>query len=237
MKARSVPNDGWARLVAAASRPAAAPDPELLHCAVRLGLDVAPRVVGCSITQLSHDGRARTSANTDDCALDLDRVQYAAGDGPCLAAARTARRYYLIDLVDEPGFPEFAAAAADRGVRSSLSIPVVGGRRPAALNMYAAEPDSFGGRQPQAVAAFLARCVRNLLSREAASERGDEARVREARARAGRLTRAEERLMATHGLPRSEAFLRLSKEGEERRLPVHDVVDDLLARESGESPR
>jgi hypothetical protein len=237
MKARSVPIDGWAHLVAAASRPAAAPDPELLHAAVRLGLDVAPQVVGCSITELSQDGGARTSANTDDRTLDLDRAQYAAGDGPCVAAARTARRYYLSDLVDEPGFPEFAAAAADRGVRSSLSIPVVGAHRPAALNLYAVEPDSFRGRQPQAVAALLARCVRNLLGREAASEREDDARVREARARAGRLARAEERLMATHGLARSEAFLRLSKEGEERRLPVQDVVDDLLARESGEPPR
>ena len=86
-----------------------------------------------------------TAAFSGDAALPLDQAQYEANDGPCLVAYRTGEvvRLAHIDEVSDR-WPKFAAAAAQAGIVSSLSLPltlrseVVG-----ALNLYASQPLTF----------------------------------------------------------------------------------------------
>jgi hypothetical protein len=70
---------------------------------VARGHDLAPAVVGCSVTELTGDGY-RTSASSVELARLWDEAQYAVDEGPCVAAARTGRLHHLVDLPGEPAF-------------------------------------------------------------------------------------------------------------------------------------
>ena len=79
-----------------------------------------------------------TAAYVGDTSLPLDHAQYDADDGPCLTAYRTGETVGIADVAEVADrWPKFAAAAAEAGIVSSLSLPlklkteVVG-----ALNLY-----------------------------------------------------------------------------------------------------
>ena len=77
----------------------------------------------------------------------VDSAQYL-DDGPCLLAGRTESVIGVQDVLDEDRWQEFAAAAATRGVRSSLSLPVLEGEVVVGtVNFYAARPGAFLGHE------------------------------------------------------------------------------------------
>ena len=97
------------------------------------------------------DGASTTAAVTDHLAIELDLLQYDAGDGPCLMAlgGQTVR----FAVLEESGrFPHFAVGAADRRIRSVLSTAIrhdddiIG-----TLNLYSCDSDGFD-EQAQRVA-------------------------------------------------------------------------------------
>ena len=86
-----------------------------------------------------------TPAASGELVGQLDRVQYQAGEGPCLDAARHHETVRSDDLRAETRWPRFARQAADLGVLSVLSVQLfAGGDSFGALNLYAADPAAFG---------------------------------------------------------------------------------------------
>ncbi|MDQ1380158.1 MAG: hypothetical protein QOJ71_877, partial [Actinomycetota bacterium] len=90
---------------------------------------------------LQRGDAAATAAFHGDAALPLDQAQYEADDGPCLTAFRTGEVVRVERIADAGArWPKFVAAAAEAGIVSSLSLPlllrseVVG-----ALNLYASQ--------------------------------------------------------------------------------------------------
>lgn len=124
---------------------------QLVH---RAGLveEVVPNLVGMSLAAVS-EGFTFTVVATDDRVALLDAIQYAFG-GPCVDAALTDATLLSGDsedgLLDEQRWAQFARVSAAHGVMSTLSLPihdhghVVGG-----VNLYAATPNAFGGREEQ----------------------------------------------------------------------------------------
>jgi GAF domain-containing protein len=108
-----------------------------------------PSCVGVSITVVV-DGDPFTVTATSDDMSALDGVQYLEG-GPCLDAAAGPGQVRVADVLDEQRWQSFAQAAAAVGVRSTLSLPLRSGSGDpmGALNLYAADPDAFHGRQEQ----------------------------------------------------------------------------------------
>jgi hypothetical protein len=70
-------------------------------------------------------GRPTTAVYTDRLVSEIDQAQYDNDRGPCLDAARTHIVFEVQDTRRDDRWPEFAAAAARHGVRSTLSMPVV----------------------------------------------------------------------------------------------------------------
>jgi len=204
----------WAELLHAVSEPAAGVNSDaLLRQALELGLEVAPETVGCSVTSIDGD-EYRTPIYANDLALDLDRAQYQAGDGPCMAAAREHRNQHFYAAEDGERFPGFTEAALNRGVHSSISLPLTGTPQPAAINLYGSSRTTFDDERPQAVAGLLARCVSALLARPDSDVRPADPpvstdEVDAAQTRARLVTSAEEVLMSRHQLSRSAALNRL----------------------------
>lgn len=112
--------------------------------------DVVPNLVGLSLALL-RDGLTFTLAATSERLALLDAIQYALG-GPCVDAAVHDETVLSGDtgagLLDEQRWVEFARAGAARGVMSTLSMPVhVKGRVTGGVNLYAATPNAFVGRE------------------------------------------------------------------------------------------
>jgi hypothetical protein len=205
----------------------------VLQTAMALGLGIAPATVGCSVTEEAESGY-RSPVVANDLSLTLDLAQYDAGAGPCLTAASEGgvRR---VDMASEgERYAHFAAVAERHGVRSSLSLPLVGAQTPAALNFYAATSSAFDAPRPRQVADLLARCVTVLLQRGPVDQPVPVAVLDAVLARRGRIRQAEETLAARRRFGREDAFAELARRSVAERRSIHEVAGDLC--ESGGTP-
>ncbi|MFW5469497.1 hypothetical protein ACOCJ4_05560 [Knoellia sp. CPCC 206435] len=113
--------------------------------------DVVPNLVGLSLALLS-DGVTFTLAATHEHIALLDGIQYALG-GPCVDAALDGSTVWGGDddagLLDEQRWAHFARASAARGVLSTLSLAIhdVEDRVVGGVNLYAATPNAFAGKE------------------------------------------------------------------------------------------
>jgi hypothetical protein len=168
--------------------------------------------------------------------MDLDLAQYRAGNGPCIAAAKSGQHIRIKSMTAEDAFPEFTAAARRHGVQSSSSVPLLGSARPAALNLYASEADAFDAERPAAVSSLLARCVTGLLQAAPVSPRagdasGVESSVSDALAKRELVDEAQRVLMRRDGLSESEAFSWLAHRSRDQRHSIFDVARAVLGTE------
>ncbi len=223
----------WAELLRAAAEPGSASDSSaLLRRAVELGREVAPDAVACSVTTIDGD-RYRTPVSSDSLAMDLDRAQYESGDGPCMAAARERRDHHFDAETDLDRFPGFTEAAIERGVRSSISLPLTGPELPSAINIYGSSRYAFDAERPQAVAHLLARCVAALMARPGLAELATAApvspdRIEAAQTRAQLIAEAEAALMAGRSLSRSQALNLLIQRSRAQRRSIFEVARDVV---------
>lgn len=89
-------------------------------------------------------GVTRTAAAGSAAARAADEEQCSFADGPVLEAVRTADFVHLADVARDRRWPGYASAAADHGVRSLLSTPIVAAAGwNAALSLYASTPHAF----------------------------------------------------------------------------------------------
>jgi len=125
----------------------------------------AVAVVGdlsCGIT-LRRDRAFATVAASDETAVIVDEVQYGAGEGPCLEAIATERIVYVRDQETDSRRGDYRLAALDRGVGSSLSLPLfVEDTCPAALNLYAYAPNAFGAAAQHRADVFAAQAATTI---------------------------------------------------------------------------
>jgi GAF domain-containing protein len=109
-------------------------------------------------------GEARSLATTDRVALEVDLVQYATGEGPCLTAIAESRPI-RIDLVEESDqWQHFSPGAVDRGIESVLSLPIrAADTTVGALNLYSKAADAFddeAARCGQVLADYAGEAIR-----------------------------------------------------------------------------
>ena len=216
---------GWATLLRAVRGPGRPGDPApLLAAAVRLGTDVAPGVVGCSLT-VGAPGRWTTPHASDPIALTLDGAQYEAGEGPCVEAAITGSAQQLDRIGADTRFPGFARAAAVHGVESSLSLPLPGAPERSALNLYGDHERAFDSARACAVADLLARLI-GSLSQQAVVEEVESA-VTTAFER-GVLVRAGAAALARQtGVSDRDAYLVLAERSRQEQRPIVDLATQV----------
>ena len=114
---------------------------------VRRVTDVAVKTLsGCDFAGVSlvNNGKVTTAAATADIVVDVDAVQYATQEGPCLQAIREDRVFLIASMEGEERFPGWASRAHAAGIESSLSLPLkVKGETIGALNLYSGSIDGF----------------------------------------------------------------------------------------------
>lgn len=127
-------------------------DGDWLDALVRLAeqaSELVPALVGVSVARMD-EGLTFTVVASDEDVAALDAIQYV-DSGPCVEGARSIeqREYHQDDVLDERRWALFARATAAHGIRSTLTLPVLGGGRAAvvgSVNLYAGSGDAFAGR-------------------------------------------------------------------------------------------
>jgi ANTAR domain/GAF domain len=168
-------------------------------------------------------------------AAELDALQRQLNQGPCLDAIAQAGPVYAEDLAEPSPWPDFARAAVESGVRSSLSVHLAAGDTPGALNCYAAYPRAFGATD-RAKAVMLAVLAGLALS-AAEARQAEDARV--ANLEAALVSRnligqAQGILMERERITADQAFDILRRASQHLNIKLREVAQRLV--ETGEGP-
>ena len=128
--------------------------PELTRLANR-SKELVPDLLGVSIARLDLGLTFTLVASAEEFAI-LDAIQYTAG-GPCVDSARKeeVREFDNQDVLDESRWQLFAQATAARGVRSTLTLPVLrDGTVVGTVNLYGATRRAFADQYDELAQVF-----------------------------------------------------------------------------------
>jgi len=201
----------------------------LLQRVADLAKRVMPGDPEASITVVVED-KPRTVVFTDMLALYCDESQYRQGDGPCLHAASTGEFTEIADAQVETRWRNYVEQAAERGVLSSLSIPLpISESMTAALNVYARKPHAFSGRsriEAQKFAPFAAATVANMHAYEDARRMADHLEI--ALQNRAVIDQAKGILMERHKLTAHQAFQLLARVSMQTNTKLSAIAEELV---------
>jgi GAF domain-containing protein len=191
-------------------------------------------VPGCHMVGITlFDGETPTTAiHTHPEPPKIDQAQYDAGRGPCLDAMRLGQVNRIDDTAVDTRWPEFARAACDLGVRSTLGLPMrVGDRSVGGFNMYSSTPDAFVGEATDVAALFAAQAGLAVAGSLAYwHQRSLVQHLEEALKNRPVIEQAKGMIMARESVTADEAFdvLRRASQRENRKL--RDIAVDIVRR-------
>src|SRR4051812_29723168 len=175
-------------------------------------------------------GRATTVVYTDRIVAEIDQAQYDSDLGPCLDAARTRAVFEVDDMRSEERWPEFAAAAREHGVLSSLSVPVVvAANGLGALNLYDAAASFFDDDARRLASLFAGQCAVTSQYWSAAHESINLAAAMQSRAV---IEQAKGVIMATAHCSADEAFELLRLQSQQENLKLRDLAAQIVSRQA-----
>jgi len=183
---------------------------------------------------LVRDGRVVTAASTDPIVVELDELQFANNEGPCLEAVADGGSTYAPDLADDSRWPQFGPAAARAGIRSALAFRL-SDRPISALNLYARTPAAFDAtdRATGLIFATLAG-----IALDAAGERADDetrvANLHEALKTRELIGQAQGILIERERITGDQAFDVLRRASQHLNIKVREVAQNLI--DTGETP-
>jgi transcriptional regulator with GAF, ATPase, and Fis domain len=207
---------------------------ESLDVTVRRVAELACRAIpGCaqgSVTRVGDRGAYTVVATASD-AQEIDEVQYASGSGPCLDAIREQRPVRVRTMAGSGDYERFRAAALERGIHSSLSLPLDLRSRPVgALNLYAEEDDAFG-KDADEISAYLAAQVALAISCAELHDntRGLVGQLEGALSSRDVIGQAKGIIMATEHVDADAAFTMLRRASHNSNRKLRDIADRVVA--------
>jgi GAF domain-containing protein len=144
-------------------------------------LESIPGSIGAGATLIDAQGRATSRASTSALVEEADSLQYELGEGPCLSAWAGASTIRVDNAATETRWPRWAAASAQLGLISCLSVPLLlpaghgtgRGEAIGALKVYADHPDAFDAGSEnllELLAAPAAVIIANIQVHESAEQ-------------------------------------------------------------------
>lgn len=170
--------------------------------------------------------RVATYGATDERVSPADQAQYDADKGPCVDALKSGELQYFNGTTVEPRWRQFAEAAADCDIYSTLSFPLrLDDQVMGALNLYSKERDAIrpGDREEGSLfAAHAAVAIANAqvyLHKDAQVHQVEEGL--QTRTMIGQATGL---LMAQEGMTSDEAFQKLVHVSQNANIKLRDIA-------------
>jgi GAF domain-containing protein len=194
-----------------------------------LAVRAIPGAEGAGLTMLQQD-RADTIVTSAPLVAEVDAIQYAIGQGPCISAASEGHTFVSGSLGADKRWPLFGSKVARLGVHSALSLPlltpdgVVG-----AMNIYARGKHVFDERAAHigelfAVPAAIA--VQNAQVLDQTKRLATQLQV--ALNSRSVIDRAIGILISRSGVSEDEALVRLRAMSQREHAKLHVVAQTLV---------
>jgi GAF domain-containing protein len=171
-----------------------------------------------------------TVAYTGKLALDADEMQYARDYGPCVDAGRAGIVLRIDDMREETRWPDYTAAVVERGVLSSLSVPLpIQDQFIGALNIYATKPHAFPPEQVaigEAIASYAAVAVHNAQTFERAADLARH--LSAAMEHRSVIEQAKGILMHEQRCSADEAFAILTRVSQRANIKLRDIAAQMV---------
>jgi hypothetical protein len=196
--------------------------------------EAAAAEVDCAIT-VKVRRKPSTAAGSSKRAVELDQMEQAVGDGPCLAALREMSPMVIDDVTSDLRWPELNRKFAEADVHSSLGVPLqISGEAGAALNFFASKPGVFTGDVYDKAAGFAvaARSTLQLSVRIGTAENRAEDLEAAMRSRTA-INLACGVIMAQNRCSQTEAMKILTRVSSNRNRKLRDVAIELVEQLSG----
>lgn len=215
---------------------------ENLETTLKRVADLAVRTIaGCDAVgvTLFADGKATTRAATGGLVYEVDYYQYEIGEGPCLQAIKTRQIVEIAEMATSQRWTVFCRHAAERGIHSSMSLPlVVRGTPLGALNLYSRSPRAFAPADKETALLFAAQAAVGLANTQTyeASIRLA-AQLREALSSRAVIDQAKGMLMARERFGEDEAFELLRRMSQDSNTKVRLVAQHMVDWSVGDGQR
>src|SRR6202167_71759 len=178
-----------------------------------------------SVTVMRGD-RGETAASSTERVWAIDSDQYAAGNGPCLEAARTGEIVRVGVEEAHERWPEFARSARAAGVKSYLACPLIIGKEfVGSLNLYSEMPHGFGALDVALLRVYMTATVAAIANARRVTEARKLAEdLRTAMDSRAVIDQARGVLMARLGISAEQAHYEASRQSEDTDLKVQGVA-------------
>ncbi len=197
---------------------------------------LACATIGCewaAVTRWPVGRQPKTIASTGSVPREVDRIQYEAGQGPCLMAATDALVTSIPDLTVDERWPEFSrTTVSTTPVRSVLAFHLTDEPDRAALNLYAARPNALDGDAATVGALFASHAAVLLAHSDSAHEAATLGRALTASRQIGSAIGI---LMTVLSVDEPTAFSMLRAVSNRLNIKLNDVARDVT--DSGGLPK
>jgi transcriptional regulator with GAF, ATPase, and Fis domain len=186
-------------------------------------------IPGCDHASLMirHNGAFSTAGASDAIARQIDKLELAFGNGPCLDAIEESTTQIETDLTSDSRWPDLTSRVlADTPVRGALSVPLpVDRARTGALNLFSDTPHAFDERsieQALVLGAFA------TVATTAAEQVEDAASLRRGLATSREIGKAVGMLMVLNDVSDDDAFDLLRRTSQVTNVKLAYVAADVV---------
>jgi GAF domain-containing protein len=207
---------------------------------------------------VAHDDRPSTDAATGGVVYEIDNFQYDVDQGPCLHALLSGDVVEIPCMRAEHRWPTYAAFAADRGINSSLSIPLtvrggpsiarpvvgtasmaeaIADGRVGVMNMYSRREGDFSDEERWAALTFAeqgAVAIYNARTYEAAHRLTSD--LQSALSSRAVIEQAKGMLMVERQVPADKAFELLRERSQRTNRKLREVAQEMVEQVTGAAP-
>lgn len=192
-------------------------------------------IPGCdhASLMLCRDGTCSTAAVSDSIAHQIDKLELALGDGPCLDAIEKQTAQIQSDLTAGSRWPDLAArVVAETPVRGAMSVQLpVDRAKVGALNLFSDTSDAFDNTSVER-AILLAAFATVATNATARSE--DVAALRRGLITNRAIGKAIGMLMVLNDVSEEDAFEILRRTSQATNVKVADIAVDFVRRRSAQ---
>jgi GAF domain-containing protein len=201
----------------------------VLQGSVSQMVQAIPAADMASVSVLRGD-KAETVASSSERVWAIDSDQYAAGEGPCLEAARTGTIVRVSLQGAQERWPAFASSAKAAGVASYLSAPLaIDNKFAGSLNLYSHQEHGFGDLDEKLLQVYTTAAVAAIANaRRYVEMRTVAENLRVALESRAVIDQAIGVLMAARGLGAEQAFQVLARESQNTNTKLREIAARVL---------
>lgn len=198
--------------------------------------EAAGDAIECAITVKARR-KPSTAAGSSERAVELDQLEQAIGDGPCIRALREMSPVIIDDVTTDSRWSELNRKFAEKNIYSSLGVPLeITSDASAALNFFASKPGAFTQDVYDKALGFTESARSTLLlavRMGAVQSRADD--LEAAMQSRTAINLACGVIMGQNRCSQTEAMEILTKVSSNRNRKLRDVATELVEQISGTS--